>query len=70
VGDCVSEAVVVSDRKLLWTLLILAAAVLGWTLAVDLEIGRVAIAGLAAALVLALVIWFWPERHDSDEPPP
>ena len=60
---------VATDRKLVCTLLILAAVVLGWTLAIDLEIGLVPIAGLAAALVLLGLIWLWPERPDSDEPP-
>ena len=32
-----------TDRKLVWTRLILAAAVLGWTLAIDLEIDWAAI---------------------------
>jgi hypothetical protein len=44
------KAVVSTDRKLLSTLSILAAAVLGWTAAIDLEIGWAVIAGLAAAL--------------------
>jgi hypothetical protein len=61
--------VVATDRKLLWTLLILAAAVLGWTLAVDLEMHWVAIAGGAAALILLALLWLWPKRQDSDEPP-
>jgi hypothetical protein len=60
---------VATDRRLLWTLLILAAAVLGWTLAVDLDIGWVAAVALAAVLVLLVLIWFWPEQRESDEPP-
>ena len=58
-----------TDRKLVWTLLLLAAAVLGWTLAVDLEIAWAPIVGLAVALVPLVLIWLWPTRQDSDEPP-
>jgi hypothetical protein len=61
---------VASERKSLWTLLILAAAVLGWTLAVELEFGWAVMAGLATAFVLSVLIWLWPRRQDSDEPPP
>ena len=59
----------VTNRKLLWTLLILAAAVLGWTLAGELEIGWPVLAAVAAALLLLVLSWLWPERQDSDEPP-
>jgi hypothetical protein len=58
-----------TDRRWLWTLLILAAAVLGWALAVDLAMDWVAIAGVVTALVLLVLIWLWPARQDSDEPP-
>ena len=59
-----------TDRRPLWTLLILAVAVLGWTLAVELGLGWAVMAGLATALALSVLIWLWPERQDSDEPPP
>jgi hypothetical protein len=62
--------VVATDRKLLWTLLILAAAVLGWTLSVDLEIGWMHIASLAVALVLLVLIWLRPGGREPEEPPP
>jgi hypothetical protein len=55
--------------RLLRTLLILAAAVLGWTLAVDLEIGWMAISALAAALILLALIWFRPGAQEPEEPP-
>jgi hypothetical protein len=51
-------AVVATDRKLLWTLLILAGTVVGWALAVELEMDWVAMAGGAAALILLALIWF------------
>lgn len=59
-----------SDHKLVWTLLILAAAVLGWTLAGDLAGGWVAIILPAAVLILLVPLWFWPARRESEEPPP
>jgi hypothetical protein len=59
-----------SDRKLLWTLVIFAGAVLGWTLAVELEIAGAQFVGLAGALVVLVLIWFWPDRQEPDEPPP
>lgn len=58
-----------SDRKLLWTLLILAGLVIGWTLAVELEIGWVQFVGLAGALVLVVLIWLWPDQQEPEEPP-
>jgi hypothetical protein len=57
--------VVATDRKLLWTLLILAGTVVGWALAVELEMDWVAMAGGAAALILLALIWFWPKRRNS-----
>ncbi|MGH6903453.1 MAG: hypothetical protein ACREIR_12020 [Geminicoccaceae bacterium] len=63
------EKVVWSDRRLLGTLVILAGAVLGWTLAVELAIGWMAVVGLAAALALVVLIWLWPEREEPEEPP-
>ena len=62
--------VVSSDHKLLWTLVIFAGAVLGWTLAVELEIAWAHFVGLAGALVVLVPIWFWPERQEPEEPPP
>jgi len=58
---------VATDRKLVWTLLILAAAVLGWALAVDLEIGWAPIVGLAAALVPLGLIWLWRRGHGPQQ---
>jgi hypothetical protein len=69
-GDRVRAAAVSSDRKLLWTLVIFAGAVLGWTLAVELEIAWAQFVGLAGALVVLVLIWFWPDRQEPDEPPP
>jgi hypothetical protein len=43
--------------------------VLAWTLAVDLEIRWVAIAGLAAAMVLLVLIWFRPGEQEPEDPP-
>jgi hypothetical protein len=60
--------VVSTDRKLLWTLLILAAAVLGWTFAIDLETDWMAVGAFAVALVLVVMIWFWPGGHEPEEP--
>jgi hypothetical protein len=68
-GDRVRAAAVSSDRKLLWTLVIFAGAVLGWTLAVELEIGWVHFVGLAGALVLVVLIWLWPDQQEPEEPP-
>ncbi|MGH6919290.1 MAG: hypothetical protein ACREJ0_16485 [Geminicoccaceae bacterium] len=55
-----------SDRKLFWTLVILAGAVLGWTLAVELEIAWAQFVGLAGALVVLVLIWLWPERQEPE----
>jgi hypothetical protein len=68
--DRARDEAVSSDRKLLWTLLILAGLVIGWTLAVDLEIAWAQFVGLAGALALLVLIWFWPDRREPDEPPP
>jgi len=63
------SVLVPTDRTLAWALVILAAAVLGWTLAVDLEMDWMAMSGLAAGLVLVALIWLWKGRQKSDEPP-
>jgi uncharacterized membrane protein YfcA len=67
-GDRAWEEVVSSDRKLLWTLVIFAGAVLGWTLAVELETAWAQFVGLAAALVLLVLIWFRPGGQEPEEP--
>jgi hypothetical protein len=69
-GDRVWAAAVSSDRKLLWTLVIFAGAVLGWTLAVELEIAWAQFVVLAGALAVLVLIWFWPDRQEPDEPAP
>ena len=63
------SVMVPTDRTLAWALVILAAAVLGWTLALDLAIDWMAWSGLAAGLVLVVPIWLWRGRQKSDEPP-
>jgi hypothetical protein len=43
--------------------------VLGWTPALELEIAWAHFVGLAGALALLVLIWFWPDRREPDEPP-
>jgi hypothetical protein len=68
-GDRVRAAAVSSDRKLLWTLVIFAGAVLGWTLAVELEIAGAQFVVLAGALGVLGLIWVWAVRQGRDERP-
>jgi hypothetical protein len=44
--------------------------VLGWTLAVELEIAWAQFVVLAGALAVLVLIWFWPDRQEPDEPAP
>jgi membrane protein implicated in regulation of membrane protease activity len=60
---------VTTDRKLLWTLLLLAATLLGWTAAIGLETDWVATGALAAASVLLVLIWFRWRGRKSEQPP-
>jgi hypothetical protein len=43
--------------------------VLGWTLAVDLKMGWMAIAGLAGALILLVLTWFRRGGQEPEDPP-
>jgi hypothetical protein len=60
--------IVTSERRLLLTLLVAAAAVLGWTIALELEETWGAAVVIAAALIALAAVWLLPRRNDLGGP--